>query len=66
MDNDGKLLAKGEIGEIVIRGPNVTKGYESNPAANASAFTQRLVPHRRPGRAGRGRLSAAHRAASRS
>lgn len=39
MDDAGKLLAQGEIGEVVIRGPNVTKGYEQNPEANASAFT---------------------------
>ena len=52
-------------GEIVIRGPNVTAGYENNPKANAEAFTQRLVPHRRPGRAGRRRLPAPSPAASR-
>jgi acyl-CoA synthetase (AMP-forming)/AMP-acid ligase II len=39
MDNDGKLLARGAIGEIVIRGPNVTAGYANNPKANAEAFT---------------------------
>jgi acyl-CoA synthetase (AMP-forming)/AMP-acid ligase II len=39
MDNEGRLLASGEIGEVVIRGPNVTQGYEANPAANAAAFT---------------------------
>lgn len=39
MDNAGKILAQGEIGEVVIRGPNVTKGYENNPEANATAFT---------------------------
>jgi acyl-CoA synthetase (AMP-forming)/AMP-acid ligase II len=39
MDVDGKLLARGETGEIVIRGVNVTAGYENNPAANATAFT---------------------------
>ena len=44
------------MGEVVIRGPNVTPGYEANPEANAKAFTDRLVPHRRPGHARRGRL----------
>jgi len=39
MAEDGILLAAGETGEIVIRGPNVTAGYESNPKANAEAFT---------------------------
>jgi len=38
MGPDGALLAAGETGEIVIRGPNVTAGYESNPKANAEAF----------------------------
>ncbi len=38
MDADGKLLPRGETGEIVIRGPNVTAGYENNPKANAEAF----------------------------
>ncbi|QIA24862.1 acyl--CoA ligase [Mesorhizobium sp. AA22] len=35
---DGQLLKPGETGEIVIRGPNVTAGYEKNPDANATAF----------------------------
>jgi acyl-CoA synthetase (AMP-forming)/AMP-acid ligase II len=35
---DGRLLARGETGEIVIRGPNVTAGYENNPKANAEGF----------------------------
>jgi oxalate---CoA ligase len=39
MDDAGMLLAPGELGEVVIRGPNVTAGYESNPEANAKAFT---------------------------
>ena len=32
------MLQPGETGEIVIRGPNVTSGYENNPDANAAAF----------------------------
>ncbi|HUE63898.1 MAG TPA: acyl--CoA ligase [Rhizomicrobium sp.] len=39
MDEIGNLLAAGELGEVVIRGRNVTKGYEANPDANAKAFT---------------------------
>ncbi len=39
MDEAGKLLPPNTVGEIVIRGPNVTAGYESNPKANAEAFT---------------------------
>lgn len=39
MDEGGALLPPGSLGEVVIRGRNVTKGYESNPDANAKAFT---------------------------
>jgi oxalate---CoA ligase len=38
MDENGNLLAQGEIGEVVVRGPNIVDGYENNPEANASAF----------------------------
>jgi acyl-CoA synthetase (AMP-forming)/AMP-acid ligase II/thioesterase domain-containing protein len=38
MNNDGNILPQGEIGEIVIRGPNVTQGYENNETANKTAF----------------------------
>ena len=38
MDEAGRLLATGATGEVVIRGPGVTAGYESNPQANAAAF----------------------------
>ncbi len=38
MDETGQILPQGELGEIVIRGRNVTAGYENNPAANAAAF----------------------------
>jgi acyl-CoA synthetase (AMP-forming)/AMP-acid ligase II len=39
MDDKGAHLKPGERGEVVIKGPNVTKGYENNPEANASSFT---------------------------
>jgi acyl-CoA synthetase (AMP-forming)/AMP-acid ligase II len=39
MDETGNLMSAGAIGEVVIRGPNVTRGYENNATANAGAFT---------------------------
>ena len=39
MDAQGALLESGQVGELVIRGPNVTAGYENNPEANAECFT---------------------------
>jgi acyl-CoA synthetase (AMP-forming)/AMP-acid ligase II len=38
MDAEGRHLAAGERGEVVIKGANVTRGYENNPEANASSF----------------------------
>jgi fatty-acyl-CoA synthase len=39
VDENGESLAPGEIGEIQVRGPNVTPGYHGNPTATAEAFT---------------------------
>lgn len=36
---DGNPLPSGLIGEVCIRGANVTPGYENNPKANAESFT---------------------------
>ncbi len=38
MSPAGKILKAGKEGEVVTRGPNVTKGYENNPEANEAAF----------------------------
>jgi acyl-CoA synthetase (AMP-forming)/AMP-acid ligase II len=39
MDKQGQLLSPGARGEVVIRGANVIAGYEDNPEANATSFT---------------------------
>jgi acyl-CoA synthetase (AMP-forming)/AMP-acid ligase II len=39
MDDANAILPQGAVGEVVIRGPNVTPGYDNNPSANAKAFT---------------------------
>jgi acyl-CoA synthetase (AMP-forming)/AMP-acid ligase II len=39
LDDAGAVAPAGTVGEIVIRGDNVTSGYENNPKANAEAFT---------------------------
>jgi len=37
-ESDAGLLETGATGEVVIRGKNVTAGYENNPTANAECF----------------------------
>ena len=37
-ETESNLLESGATGEIVIRGDNVTPGYENNPTANAECF----------------------------
>lgn len=39
LNDDGKVLPKGEIGEVSIKGSNVTSGYLNNDKANAESYT---------------------------
>jgi len=38
MGEDGGLLPHGKTGQVVIRGPSVTLGYDDDPATTAAAF----------------------------
>jgi long-chain acyl-CoA synthetase len=39
LDDDGRPLALGEVGEICLRGPQVMKGYWRRPEETANVFT---------------------------
>ena len=39
VDEQGRFLSAGRPGEILIRGANITPGYENHPEANKEAFT---------------------------
>jgi acyl-CoA synthetase (AMP-forming)/AMP-acid ligase II len=39
-DAAGRLLGHGEVGEIVVRGPEVVSGYEGDDEANLTAFRE--------------------------
>ena len=39
LDDDGAMMALGEVGEICVRGPQVMKGYWNRPDETAKVFT---------------------------
>jgi fatty-acyl-CoA synthase len=39
IDDKGDEVAAGEVGELLIRGPNITPGYWNNPEATAKTFS---------------------------
>jgi fatty-acyl-CoA synthase len=39
VDEEGRDVKQGEIGELLIKGPNITPGYWNKPEATAAAFT---------------------------
>lgn len=43
LDTKNQKVPTGEIGEVCIRGPNVTKGYLNRPEANEEAYAGQLL-----------------------
>ena len=56
VDDDGNEVDQGELGEIVIKGHNVMKGYWNRDGGDGRGDQGRLVPLRRHRQGRRGRL----------
>jgi amino acid adenylation domain-containing protein len=46
-DEDGRRVERGEIGELVVRGPNVMRGYWNSPELSAAKFRKGPFPGER-------------------
>ena len=46
LDEGGAEVARGEIGEVVLRGPGLMKGYWRNPAETGEAIREEVVRDR--------------------
>jgi long-chain acyl-CoA synthetase len=46
-DEDGKRLGAGQIGELVVRGRHVMRGYWNAPEATAARYRPGALPHER-------------------
>ena len=57
MDREGRQLAAGEHGEIALRGPTITQGYDNDRRRDKIRVSGRLVPNRRSRISGPGRIS---------
>ena len=48
LDDDGRLVSDGEVGELCVRGPTVMKGYWGQPQITASSLRQCPLHERYP------------------
>jgi len=53
VDEKDRDVPTGEVGELVVRGPNVFAGFWGLPEGDGRSVSRRLVPHRRHGPRGR-------------
>ncbi len=45
LDDTGRDVAPGEVGELAVRGPNLMKGYWNRPEETAATVPRRLAAH---------------------